>query len=279
MTRHRDIRLMFYDYLRNELSDAERSAVQAHVEKCAKCKLELQSIQEALDCLPVPSTHPSEQRTEEFWTTFAARTVEKAVTHTSGRSNVLVETIEWLEDLFQLHPRYGYSIAGGCVALVIGFALWTLLPTDNHKLAHDRVPLNQQSIEPVANETPAGEQVIPVERVNQYFRKSKMLLVGLKSLKSDVDEPVDFSAEQRLSRDLIQEARYLEQQPIDPRSRRLIKDLDKILIELKNIGEHGNAPDIEIIRGGIHTENLLFKIRMAEAMYDSTNFITANERR
>ena len=54
---------------------------------------------------------------------------------------------------------------------------------------------------------------------------------------------------------------------------KLIGDLEKILIELANIKEESGLPNVEIVRGGIHQENLLFKIRMAEAMYDTTRFM------
>jgi hypothetical protein len=124
-----------------------------------------------------------------------------------------------------------------------------------------------------------GQPIVPVQRAGQYFRKSKMLLVGLTNMKTDLAEPPDFSSEQRLSRDLIHEARYLKQQPLDSRSRRLVSDLEKILIEVENIKGHDDLPDVEIIRSGIHQENLLFKIRMAEAMLDSAGFITARENR
>ena len=58
-----------------------------------------------------------------------------------------------------------------------------------------------------------------------------------------------------------------------------MNDLEKILIELANIEEHRDLPNVEIVRGGIRQENLLFKIRMAEAMYDSSEFTYANEQR
>ena len=79
----------------------------------------------------------------------------------------------------------------------------------------------------------------------------------------------DVSVEQEKSRELIHEARYLKNQPLDPRSQRLIEDLEKILIELANMKQEGNAPNVEIIRGGLHQENLLFKIRMEEQTFNT----------
>jgi hypothetical protein len=98
-----------------------------------------------------------------------------------------------------------------------------------------------------------------------------MLFVGLTNMKLHDDENIDLSAERKVSRQLIHEARYLKTQPIDERSAQLIGDLEKILIELANMKEENDISNVEIIRGGIHQENLLFKIRMAESLYDSVS--------
>jgi hypothetical protein len=58
-----------------------------------------------------------------------------------------------------------------------------------------------------------------------------------------------------------------------------VSDLEKILIQLENIKSQHDLPDVEIIRGGIHQENLLFKTRMAEARYDSAYLVAAPDNR
>ncbi len=50
-------------------------------------------------------------------------------------------------------------------------------------------------------------------RMSQYLRKSKVLLIGIANLETDGGQPVDFSVEQRASRELVREARYLKQRP------------------------------------------------------------------
>jgi hypothetical protein len=189
--------------------------------------------------------------------------------------------VEWIETLLLLRPKSTYAIAGALVVLVVAFAFRTFLPTESSDVS-SILNGKSTSLNHVTSPTSSGgesEFTLPNERVSQYFRKSKTLLVGLANLRTDQDEPFDFSTERRVSRDLILEARYLKQQPIDPRSRELMNDLERILIELKNTEENNDLPNIEIIRGGIHQENLLFKIRMAEAMYDSTRFLTARDNR
>jgi hypothetical protein len=100
----------------------------------------------------------------------------------------------------------------------------------------------------------------------QYVRKTKMILVGITNMKAD-GEDVDISSEQERSKALLQQARYLKSQPIDDRSAKLIDELQMILTELANMKDQGNAPNVEILRSGVHHENLLFKIRMEEQKY------------
>jgi len=102
-----------------------------------------------------------------------------------------------------------------------------------------------------------------------------VLLIGISNLKTGAGEPVDLSVEQRASRDLVREARYLKQRPLDPRVDELIDSMSRILIEMANITRDNQIPNVEIVRSGIHQENLLFKIRMAETVYDSAHIVYA----
>jgi hypothetical protein len=96
-------------------------------------------------------------------------------------------------------------------------------------------------------------------------------------MKTDPSVPIDVSAEQQLSRSLVHEARYLKPYMPDSRSVKLVNDMEKIFIELANLEATNDRPNVELIRGGIVEENLLFKVRMAEAMFDSLTASTREE--
>jgi hypothetical protein len=114
------------------------------------------------------------------------------------------------------------------------------------------------------------------KKIGQYFRKSKTLLIGISNMNLESDHPVDLSTERKVSRQLVDQVRYLREQPMDINSAKLIGDLERIQIELANLKENNDNPQIEMVRNGIHKENLLFKIRMAESRYDQPRFINAN---
>jgi hypothetical protein len=68
----------------------------------------------------------------------------------------------------------------------------------------------------------------------------------------------------------------LRQLPLDDRSVRLLSDLQKIQIELANLDASYSAPEVELIRHGIRRENLLFKVRVSETLYERASFVHTN---
>jgi hypothetical protein len=102
--------------------------------------------------------------------------------------------------------------------------------------------------------------------MNEYLKKSRVLLVGLSNNRGQGNEWGDLSVERGRSRQLVHEARLLKRQPLDVRSAKLIDDLERIQIELANLDESRAGSDVEPIIAGIRQENLLFKIRMTEML-------------
>ena len=78
--------------------------------------------------------------------------------------------------------------------------------------------------------------------------------------------------ERRVSRELVLEARALRQESLDANSARLINDLEKIQIELANMTPDDAAPGVDMIRQGIESKNLLFKLRIAETLYQQVKY-------
>ena len=58
-------------YLDGELQDAARSQVEAHLESCAACRAERDSLAATLESVAsLPATRPSSNLAEQFWTRF-----------------------------------------------------------------------------------------------------------------------------------------------------------------------------------------------------------------
>ncbi len=259
MTRvHQHIQLLLYDYAVGGLSPAEIRDVEEHVLGCESCAAELEQIREFIALVPPPATSPADQCSPEFWT-LLVHDVERALPPAHVR-----KSSRWsgaLVDFFSLplfRPRVAIALTGLLVLIVAGTVTWEYLkPTPAPQVADTVIP------------APATSEPVPVEeRTAQYFRRSRALLVGLSNMPADSPVSFDLTPERRLSRELVEEARFLRKQPLDSRSVELVGDLEKIFVEVANLEDQD--VDIAIIRSGIRRENLLFKIRVAETLYDRT---------
>jgi len=270
MMEHRKIRLSLYDYARGEVDETMRGLVSLHLAECDRCRGELEELQSVIAITGRARRSPSGERGEEFWREFPFAIEEKLAQPQAAKRNLADMFRDFMRPLFVYRRRSAGFLAAGLALGVIAGIMLTQKP--------DSPPLQEVAQNVARPEaTPASTApVLEVDRMQRYFRKSRMLLVGIENMKTAADGQVDFAVERHASRELLQEARYFKYQPLDSRSAKLIGDLEKILIELATIKEETGLPNVEILRGGIQQENLLFKIRMAEAIYDTSKFMKSN---
>jgi|WetSurMetagenome_2_1015567.scaffolds.fasta_scaffold49661_2 anti-sigma factor RsiW len=248
MIRHRKIRLALYDLVRGELDPNERGLVEAHLRDCKTCREELGEIRAAVKGLPPGTDRPSLRLPESYWGGFAARIEQRLARQHPAPSPA--PFLAQVRLLFLQNRRW--MIAAGGATVTAGLLLFFLRPvsTPEHPPG-----------------TTGGPPSLPTadERLTQVFRRSKALLVGLDNLRPASGEPVDLSTERHVSRELVTETRALRHAPLNPRSALVVRDLERILIELANTDDRSSGPQMEMIRNGMRQENILFRIRMAEA--------------
>ena len=303
--RHSRVRSALYEYVRGGLTPEEMAVIKDHLETCRRCGEEAHVIRAIVEQTSAHLSSACDGRPPEFWNNFA-RAVERRIESAgSRRRHSLINIVESMAALFTLR-RGAFALAGSALAIALVALLLSRafraeldqpgaagLTSNESGQSRTSEPAGNEQLpsgasEPTQNERarPATSgstgskplQAIPADyRMGDYFRKSKVLLVGITHMKTEDDQPIDLSKESKMSQELLEDARYLKNQPLDIRSAKLIDDLQKILIELANIKEQNGLPNVEIIRGGIHRQNLLFKIRMAEALCDSTRFIPVRD--
>jgi hypothetical protein len=285
---HRRAKIMLYEYLRHQLDPSDERFVQAHVQKCSACSADLRGLADVIEKAPAPPDSPAARLPEEYWNAFGARVVDRiraeAPEH-PRRSVIRAEQFLIFNRRWVLKAAWGAAlVAAGALAAII---LWPRLSgsgsavgsraTGNSGQVSSTLEGTASKSLPLNTDTSSVQPAFDPERMHEYFRKSKVLLVGLANIHPGREDEVDLTAERRASRSLVQETRYLQDQPLDHRSAKLIGDLQRILIELANTKDRNGAPEVQILQGGIHRENLLFKIRMAETMFDSTQFMAVRE--
>jgi len=246
------VRELLYDVVKGDAPPAVTERVHAHAAVCPSCAADMEAIRAAVAAFPRPALSPSDARDAAFWTVLANE-IEGAIRSAPPAPRALSARLRDGMDLFVSVNRSRLLAATGALALASAalLLLWREAPA----------PENSARVA----ETAPANIALPVAsiRMNDYLKKSRVLLVGITNMKTEGPD-MDLSAERKQSRALIHEARYLRTQRLDARSAKLIGDLDRILIELANVEERDDLPDVEVIRTGIRKENLLFKIRMTE---------------
>ncbi len=268
---HRIVRNQLYEVLRDELPPAEKARAERHIAGCRRCSAMLEELRVTLSGLEELNGSPADNQPEEFWLNFS-REVDARIDHAVVPARpTLREEYERFMTWLMGHQRWVLGMSSAVAVLVVALLLWDPLATKQPPPPGTAATFPTDTSSPVTALTPAATAPGGVVRARaaDYFRRSKVLLVGLSNLKTDPREPVDLSAEQQLSRELAQEARFLRGQPLDLRSVRLLGDLEKVMTTVASAGAECDAPTFHNIQTGIHRSNLLFKIRMAESVYDT----------
>ncbi|MDH3252671.1 MAG: anti-sigma factor [Ignavibacteria bacterium] len=256
MMSHRGVRRLLYEYITEEIDAATRRNIEAHLQGCARCSADLAEIREAAQLIRAV---PGEEPPDEFWDALLAKVEHRIRTEEPKPVRQHFSLSGWIDSLFIVRrPVLAFALVLA-VCVIAALAVWVITFP-----AH--VPPGD-----VALDQPAPSQDLHV-RTDQYLRRSQALLVGLANMKASDDRPVDLAVEREVSRALIHEARSLKLEHLDPFSAQVVYQLEPILVELANTHGDDSRTAIHLIRQGIFERNLLFKIRIAEVVRDSTRF-------
>jgi len=124
MTTHRRIRTSLYEYLKDELRPDERTRVEQHLRSCPACTAHLHGLKETLQTLAAPGSRPSDERSPEFWNSFAERVMQTLGTEHRASKGVLMRTLEEIEELLFLRHRAVAVSVGALAIFLVTFTLW-----------------------------------------------------------------------------------------------------------------------------------------------------------
>ena len=258
MNIHKNIQLKFYDYLTSDISEIERMEMEQHLSSCPICLQEYQEFKAFFESSKIYCKNPTDELSDEYWMNF----IDNVNHRINSFSKYKFTKKSWLQSiftLFRLHPKISFALG---LSFLIIFATIFILSIRKDEPA--------QMVEnlPVMVSSPVNID----ERVGQYLKKSKVLLVSLSNMENDNTLTGDLSTEQTISRQLVNEAEFLKMQPIDFQANRLIRDLAKIQEQLATTDIQKSETALHSIRRNIYENNLLFKVRMAESIYGGVKF-------
>jgi hypothetical protein len=223
-------------------SDAdEASDIERHLAACPECRAEFVRVQSMLRQIePVEVPEPAAGFEEKTWLNLRDRLPEK-----SG----------FFRRLFRPQPKW--AIAGLMAALVVGaFLAGRFWPRPGQPIAPQAAQVNPQRVVLVA--------------VGDHLERSQMLLLEI--MHNDDSGHINFSAEQQLARDLLDDNhlyRVSAQQVGDPQVARVLDQLGRVLAEIANGPAEVSSGDLQAVRHTIQSEGLLFKVRVIQSEVNS----------
>jgi hypothetical protein len=236
----RQVRPLFIEALYNELDPEAQETFRTHLQSCVKCWKAFRKMKRAMG---VMNQRVRIEPDQEFWAGYWGR-LEKRM-----QQEKRVVAPKW--------THWAYRAAAVIVLIGIGVILGRFNPVPRETTTQVR-----PTVQPVV-------QAKLEQRTQDFLGRSEVLLLGLVNFNAESDdaEAVDITKQKAMSKDLIQEASYLKKELSDTndgRLEKLVGDLELILMQIANLEEKEDLPEIELVKNGVDRKGLLLKINLEQ---------------
>ncbi|HEY4490640.1 MAG TPA: hypothetical protein VI958_01525, partial [Acidobacteriota bacterium] len=104
---------------------------------------------------------------------------------------------------------------------------------------------------------------------SRFLERSETVLLALVNFDPDQEatETLNLGRQKALSQQLVREASYLQGQLKQPENRKLqklVSDLQVILLQIANLEEKQDFPEIDLVKGGVDRKGILLKINLEQ---------------
>ena len=254
----RKCRSLFIEALYDELDEQQKTWFEYHQRSCRECREAFNAFSttlEVMDTRQVETPPPSFWK--RFWKKLAPRLEEAGRT----RSPTIGWWRRWRES-FPLQPVWIGRLAGATALLIIGIFIGRLIfgpegtdPNENRRF--------------VRRSSGQTEFASLDDRTVSYIQKSKVLLLGIINFDPETEDVdmLNLDRQHQISETLVHEAGILKdelREPTQQRLRRLVEDLEFILIQIANLEAEHDLSAIDLVKNGIDRKALMMKINLTE---------------
>ncbi len=256
MKRCRYWRMRIPEAIYGELDAASRGEMERHLADCEGCAGLYDRMAAAvrkMEARPAPD-RPA-QYWEGYWDKLEARMAREAEAPRVRRALRI--------------PAWAYSAAAAVLLVSLGIFLGRTLLRPREEL----IPMARTASSETARAAQPGLETASVEpafavRASRYLKRSRVLLLAVVNSEPREEDPfrLNLPLQKKTSEELLQEAAVLKKglRSSDRRLERLISDLEMILLQIANLASDSDDADIEIIRAGVESRDILFKINLSE---------------
>jgi hypothetical protein len=243
---------MFIEALYHEWNEPQQKDFEGHLAGCAECRTAFGNLQSVAATM---KQRVRPELTQAEWTIFWNELSAGINRSNDAPRNRLFPWREIVE-FFRFRPAIGYGAAAVsilAVGILIGRLVLTGTPDLNTQLLSERLS--------------EAERTILNQRAHNYLQRSKILLLGIVNGNGVTPSSYDLSKQQEVSRMLVREAGTLQSELTEAdqqQMKKLVGDLEVILLQIANLEESKDFPALEIVRDGVERKGLLLKINLEQ---------------
>lgn len=254
---HRLSVLMIYD----ELTAHEALWHKRHLSTCRNCSAEFEVLQSDLTAVPTDTFVEPDGLFWERWERGLSKKLQATLPR--GIPDSKIHSRESSHNL----PRLALATIGGTflvfISIIVGRFIYKEQTAD----------LSQDQPEP-SSATSDSLSIDQVRRVNICLERSRILIL---SIVNEDPEPglrhLQLAQAQRhVSRSLLDQSREIRDELEElrhQRLRRLLSQVEVVLIQIANMSDHPEGGDINVIRHGVAHGDILFKISLEQLRLDT----------
>ncbi|TDI71575.1 MAG: hypothetical protein E2O85_01945 [Bacteroidetes bacterium] len=257
--------------------EGDRLRLEEHTSNCEGCAAEYVRLSSLLAAVRIEQEDPG----DAYWQGYYKQIMERIdgipsiaysseMQTTGSAGDVLRQRLVRLADWLVPRQRWALQLAVAALLVVAGVLLGRTFLSP--------VEIDPQLAENDLSSTQIQQNALEM-RAHAYLGKSKTLLLGLVNFDLEEDDPSTLNFEKRrvIAGDLVREASFLQDRlsfAEHQRLRRLVADLEVILIQIANIESAYDVPEIEIVQSGVARKAILFKIDVEEMRRDDAAIST-----
>lgn len=242
---------LFPEAYYRELDESRRIQVDEHVASCESCSAEYRRVSATLNLMDKrEAPEPDPEFMENFWPALQSK-LDKETQPAQRAAPVRMFRFP------SAIPVWAYGVAAMFI-LVLGIYLGRTYPGRGGAQQETAIAAG------ISAETDSARRAIHRE-VDEYLDRSQALLVGM--INQEDASPEIVQRQQHVSRELVQQAVYLKSALKDPDEeslRKLINDLEVVLMQLANYSSDTGIPIVELVRQGVDQKSILLKINIEQ---------------
>lgn len=250
----RDYEPLFVESFYNEINAEDQRRLEEHLKECESCAAEYSGMKATLNTI---GQRRKKEVPEGFWENYLPNLENRMQRENSEKP--VSKVISWHQNL---NTKYAWAVRLAAAIAFVSIGIFIGKYFQNEPAPITSIP-KTQDVE-IVPATAAAD-----ERAMRYLKRSQVLLLGLVNYEPDQNQAYvpNLDRKKEISRELIQEAGLIKQDLNTPEQRRLkalVSDLEVILVQIANLEEKNDLPQIELVKNGVDRKGILLKINLEE---------------